>query len=281
MNTALKILAPIILVAILIPALFYTGLTIWGDWHDEWSGFNASTYIGDGYCNIAVLPIEGEIHGYGSVTDDYGNEMTSTNMKDALSFLEQAEAEPGIYGVLALVNSTGGSGAAAEQIATELKKSVMPNAAYIIDSGASAAYLIASAADTIIASPFSDVGSIGITMSYLDYSAQNAAQGIEYISLASAKYKNYGDPDKPLTEEERGLFERDLSVWHEALVAEVAENRNLPIETIAKLADGSSMPGKLALEAGLIDAVGNREVARAWFANQLGMSPEEIVFCGY
>jgi len=64
-------------------------------------------------------------------------------------------------------------------------------------------------------------------------------------------------------------------------VAEVAENRNLPIETIAKLADGSSMPGKLALEAGLIDAVGNREVARAWFANQLGMSPEEIVFCGY
>ena len=157
----------------------------------------------------------------------------------------------------------------------------MPNAAYIVDSGASAAYLIASAADTIIASPFSDVGSIGITMSYLDYSAQNAAQGIEYISLASAKYKNYGDPDKPLTEEERALFERDLSVWHEALVAEVAENRNLPIEKIAKLADGSSMPGKLALEAGLIDAVGNREVARVWFANQLGMSPEEIVFCGY
>jgi len=200
MKTAVKILAPIILVAILIPAVLYVGLTIWGDWHDEWSGYNASTYIGDGYCNIAVLPIEGEVHGYGIVTDDYGNEMTSTNMNDAVSFLEQAEYEPGIYGVMALINSTGGSGAAAEQIATELKKSAMPNAAYIVDSGASAAYLIASAADTVIASPFADVGSIGVTMSYLDYSAQNEASGIEYVSLSSAIFKNYGDPDKPLTE---------------------------------------------------------------------------------
>jgi len=281
MKTALKILAPIILVAILIPAVLYVGLTIWGDWHDEWSGYNASTYIGDGYCNIAVLPIEGEVHGYGIVTDDYGNEMTSTNMNDAVSFLEQAEYEPGIYGVLALINSTGGSGAAAEQIATELKKSAMPNAAYIVDSGASAAYLIASAADTVIASPFADVGSIGVTMSYLDYSAQNEASGIEYVSLSSAIFKNYGDPDKPLTEEERSLLERDLSVWHDELVAQVAENRGLPIETVSKLADGSSMPGKLALEAGLVDAVGDREVARAWFAEKLGMSVEEVVFCGY
>ena len=281
MKTALKILAPIILVAILIPAVLYVGLTIWGDWHDEWSGYNASTYIGDGYCNIAILPIEGEVHGYGIITDDYGNEMTSTNMNDAVSFLEQAEYEPGIYGVLALINSTGGSGAAAEQIATELKKSTMPNAAYIVDSGASAAYLIASAADTVIASPFADVGSIGVTMSYLDYSAQNEASGIEYVSLSSAIFKNYGDPDKPLTEEERSLLERDLSVWHDELVAQVAENRGLPIETVSRLADGSSMPGKLALEAGLVDAVGDREVARAWFAEKLGMSVEEVVFCGY
>ena len=281
MKTALKILAPIILVAILIPAVLYVGLTIWGYWHDEWSGYNASTYIGDGYCNIAILPIEGEVHGYGIITDDYGNEMTSTNMNDAVSFLEQAEYEPGIYGVLALINSTGGSGAAAEQIATELKKSTMPNAAYIVDSGASAAYLIASAADTVIASPFADVGSIGVTMSYLDYSAQNEASGIEYVSLSSAIFKNYGDPDKPLTEEERSLLERDLSVWHDELVAQVAENRGLPIETVSRLADGSSMPGKLALEAGLVDAVGDREVARAWFAEKLGMSVEEVVFCGY
>jgi protease-4 len=281
MKTALKILSPIILVAILVPILFYAGLTIWGDWHDAWSGYNASTYIGDGYCNIAVLPIEGDIHGYGGVFDDYGNRVVSTNMRDAISFLEQAEYEPGIYGVLALVNSTGGSGAAAEQIATTLKQSMLPNAAYIVDSGASAAYLVASAADIIIASPFSDVGSLGVTMSYLDYSAQNMAQGIEYVSLSSALFKNYGDPDRPLTSEERALLERDLDVWHNELVAQVAENRKMSIDKIAALADGSSMPGRLAQAAGLVDVVGDREVVRDWFATQLGISREEVVFCGY
>ena len=45
------------------------------------------------------------------------------------------------------------------------------------------------------------------------------------------------------------------------------------------LADGSSMMGEQALENGLIDAVGDQEAARFWFAEELGLSPEEVVFC--
>jgi protease IV len=279
MKTTLKLVGVIVLSALLILALFYVSLRLWGDWHDEWSGYNGSTYIGDGYCNIAVLPIMGEVHSYGTIYDEFGNETVSTNLSQAISFLEQAEYEPGIYGVLALVDSTGGSGAAAELIAEQLKNSTLPNAAYIIDSGTSAAYLIASAADTIIASPFSDVGSIGVTMSYLDYSKQNTTEGIEYISLTSGKFKDYGSPDKPLTADERVLFERDLAVWHDEFVNHVATNRNLPVEDVAKLADGSSLPGKLALEAKLVDYLGDKEVAKMWFAEQLDIPVEEVFFC--
>jgi len=279
MKTTIKIIGPIFLIAILLPVIFYLGLKLWGDWHDEWSGYNASNYIGDGYCNIAVVPILGEVHSYGVRYDKFGNEIVSTNMSDTLSLLGRAESEPGIIGVMALIDTPGGSATAAELIAAELKKSVMPNAAYIADSGTSAGYLIASGADTIIASPFSDVGSIGITMSYLDYSKQNTEQGIDYVSLTSGKFKDYGAPDKPLTAEERTLLERDLSIWHDEFVRQVANNRNLPVEDVAKLADGSSMPGSLALEAKLIDAVGDKETAREWFAKELGLSSEEVVFC--
>jgi len=279
MKTAFKILGPIVLLSLITPILFYFGLKYWGDWHDEWSGFNASSYIGDGYCNIAVLPIQGEVHSYGAVYDEFGNETTSVNMSDALSFLNKAEQEPGILGVMALIDSPGGSAAAAQLITSELQKSIMPNAAYIIDSGTSAAYLIASGADTIIATPFADVGSIGVTMSYLDYSKQNALEGINYVSLSSGKFKDYANPDKPLTADERALLERDLAIWHDELVSQVAKNRNLPVEDVAKLADGSSMPAKLALEAKLIDAVGDKEVARKWFAEQLQMATDEVVFC--
>ncbi len=279
MKTTLKFIGAVVLVAVLIPALFYVSLMLWGDWHDEWSGYNASNYIGDGHCNIAVVPIMGEVHSYGMIYDDYGNEIVSTNMSDTLSLLGQAEEEPGILGVMALIDSPGGSAAAAQLITSELQKSVMPNAAYIVDSGNSAAYLIASGADTIIASPFADVGSIGVTMSYLDYSKQNAEQGIEYVSLSSGKFKDYSSQDKPLTAEERTLLERDLSIWHDEFVKQVSTNRNIPLEDVAKLADGSSMPGSLALEVKLVDALGDKEVARKWFAEQLNMPVEEVVFC--
>jgi ClpP class serine protease len=59
----------------------------------------------------------------------------------------------------------------------------------------------------------------------------------------------------------------------------IAENRNIPFEDVSKLADGSSMAASLALEHKLIDAVGDKETARAWFAEQLNLPVEEVVFC--
>lgn len=138
---------------------------------------------------------------------------------------------------------------------------------------------MATGADTIIASPFSDVGSIGVTMSYLDYTQQNRAEGIEFVSLSSAKFKDYGSPDKIMTAEERSLLERDLKIYHDEFVKQVAENRDMSLEDVEKLADGSTMPGSLALEAGLIDSLGDRETVREWFAQELGLDSEEVVFC--
>ncbi len=278
-HTILKHVALIVMYGVASLILMWVGLSIYGTWHDEWSGYNASGYIGDGYCNIAVLPVLGEIHSYGAMYDEFGNLMVSTNMRDSLTYLNQAETELGILGVLVLVDSPGGSPAAGGLISARLKESTLPSAAFIVDRGTSAGYHIASGADTIIASPFSDVGSIGVTMSYLDYSRQNADSGIDYVSLASGKFKDYGSPDKPLTDEERALLERDLSIWHDEFVRQVAANRNLPIEDVATIADGSSVPASLALEKGLIDKVGGLEDVRAWFAEQLALTPEEVVFC--
>ena len=40
------------------------------------------------------------------------------------------------------------------------------------------------------------------------------------------------NPDKELTTEERALLERDLAIWHDEFVKQVATNRNLPIEDV-------------------------------------------------
>jgi protease-4 len=206
MEYHMKIMGTYLLLSITGLAVFYTGLTIWGNWHDEWSGYNASAYISDGYCNIAVVPILGDITSYGEYADENGDSYTSTTMGDTMSLLSQAEYDPYIAGILAFVDSPGGEPVASEMIANGLKSSSMPVAAIIGEVGASGGYLVATGADTIIASPFSDVGSIGVTMSYLDYTQQNRAEGIEFVSLSSAKFKDYGSQDKIMTAEERSLL---------------------------------------------------------------------------
>jgi len=224
------------------------------------------------------VPIVGDITTLPPTTEE-GSGATETNIDDVVTRIRQAESESAIKGMLVRIDSGGGYPVASEIVANTLKKSSLPSVGLIREMGASGAYLIATGADVIIASPFSDIGSIGVTMSYIGNWKQNADNGLDYVSLKSAEFKDYTNPDKPLTEAERKLIERDLKIYHEQFVKEVSENRNMPIEEVAKLADGSSMAGVLALEARLIDSLGDQETAREWLAKELKMSAEEVVFC--
>ena len=272
----------IIAIAAVGVVAFAAGLWIWGNWHDEWSGYNAQFSVSNGSCNIAIVPIVGDITTLPQGQEDgsdAADSYPSTNADDVLYQLRLAESDPYIQGILVRIDSLGGSPVASEIMADALKRASLPVAALIREYGTSGGYLVATGADAIFASPLSDVGSIGITMSYLENWEKNAKEGLRFVSLSSGKFKDYGNPDKPLTSDERALLERDLKIYHEAFVKKVAENRGLPVETIAKLADGSSMPGELALKNKLIDTPGNQASTRAWFAEQLKIAPEEVVFC--
>ncbi|MFA5751158.1 MAG: S49 family peptidase [Candidatus Paceibacterota bacterium] len=257
---------------------FAVGLWIWGAWHDEWSGYNASISVSDGYCNIAVVPIVGDIY-IDAPTSDGSENIAIANADEVVSMVRYAEYDSNIVGILVRIDSLGGTPAASELIANTLKRSPLPVAAVIREYGTSGGYLAATGADTIFGSAFSDIGGIGITMSYLENWEKNAKDGLRFVPLASAPLKDYGNPDKPLTTAERAVIERDLKIYHEHFVKEVAENRNLSIEDVIKFADGSSMPGTLALENKLIDGIGDQESTRAWFATQLGITADEVIFC--
>lgn len=273
----------VVAIAVIGLATFWGGLWIWGNWNDEWSGFNAQFTVSDGSCNIAVVPIVGDITPLPLAEDASADLAVDTyptvNVDDVLQQLRRAEYDPNIEGILVRIDSLGGTPVASEILADAIKASQLPVVALIREYGTSGGYLAATGADTIFASPLSDVGSIGITMSYLDNVGKNTKDGLRYVQLSSAPFKDYGDPNKPLTAAERALLERDLKIYHNEFVRQVAENRKMTVEEVAKLADGSSMPGALALENGLIDALGNQVATRSWFAQQLGLTVPEIEFC--
>ncbi len=235
------------------------------------------TGVGDGACNIAVLPIEGTIlpfHGIG----DFEMVVTPESVE---SFMDIVEEEEGIDGVLIEINSPGGTPVASERIAQRFRNSSLPVIGLAGDMAASGGYMIAAASDYLIASPMSDIGSIGVTMSYLEESKKNEEEGITYVQLTTGKFKDIGTPNRAITDEERALLEADLKIVHNRFVDIVAEYRGMERSAVEALADGSSMPGARAFGTGLIDGLGGRAEAQAEFARTLGKDISEIKFCEY
>ena len=122
--------------------------------------------------------------------------------------------------------------------------------------GDSSGYLSASGASYIVAYDDSDVGSIGVTMSYVDNADKNKTDGLTFNQLSMGEYKDAGNPDKMLTQDEGDLFMRDVKIMYNNFIKTVSENRHLDIKKVTALADGSSMLGQMAKDNGLIDQVG-------------------------
>ncbi len=239
--------------------------------------YDAETSISDGTCNIAVLPVEGVILPYYGLLD-YPMIVTPEMVE---SFLETVENDENIDAVLAEINSPGGTPVASERIAKRFRDSPLPVVGMIGDIGASGGYMIAAATDYLIASPMSDVGSIGVTMSYVENSKQNEEEGLTFVNLSTGEFKNAGNPNKPLSEAERALFEENLEVIHDEFVSLVADYRDMEISVVETLANGSSMPGAKAVEAGLVDSLGGRVEAAVILADILETDISNIRFCEY
>lgn len=279
MNTFLVTVGKGVVIGAVLLGFFIIGLVAFGMWHDEWSGYNAQFRASDGMCNIAIIPLAGDLSSYMYTDPETGESYPYTALDDFEFLLRNAELDPTIEGIIISVDSPGGSPYYGEAIANDLVRSSLPTVAVIRDQGLSAAYWASSGADHIIASAVSDVGSIGVTMSYLERVRQNEDNGLDYIEIASGPYKDAGSPDRFLSDEEAAQFQRSVDIIHDEFVRAVARNRELPQETVAMLADGSSMTGAEALEAGLIDALGDKESARAWFAQHLDIDAEYVTLC--
>ncbi|MCG2688567.1 S49 family peptidase [Candidatus Parcubacteria bacterium] len=265
-----KLLKRVAFLVILIAALIIVkDEIVWqldlGDWAED-------GYYEEGYdlgCNV----VGAELHGYLDVSVYEEGDVSSDNI---VWTIESAEQDESIKAIILDIDSTGGDPVAAEEIANALKRATKPTIALIRSYGLSAAYFGATGADIIFASAISDVGSIGITYSYVDNAKRNQVEGLTYNQISSGKFKNMLDPDKPLTYEERQLLERDMKIIHENFVEAVAENRGLDIEKVRALADGSSILGQMALENGLIDKIGDLYDVREYLE---GIIDEEAVVC--
>jgi len=228
-------------------------------------------------CNVVGIELHGDVVTYISPAD-YDTEgnliVDETASENVIFAIKDAEKNDKIKAITIEIDSYGGSPVAGEEIATALKNAKKPTVAFIRGAGDSAAYWAATGAGTIFASKNSDVGSIGVTMSYLDASKQNKKEGLTYNQISAGKFKDTGDPDKPLSADEVKLLMRDVNVLHENFIQAVSANRKLGVDKVKSMADGSTMLGEMALKNGLIDKIGGIYEVKEYLKGLIGAEPE-------
>ena len=255
---------------------WFIGLDIFEDYDYSWD-----YHYFPSSCNVWVVKLRGDLYSYLIDDDlDYNwnsiyDEVSSEHIRQ---WIEYFSGDDQFDMIVLDVDSYGWSPYWAIEVMNALSRTNKDTVALIREAGLSAAYYSSLWADKIIASKMSDVWSIWVTMSYLNYSDYNKDNWLKYEELATWKFKNSWDPDKELTGEERELFMRDLQIIHDYFVADVAEHRNLDIEKVKELADWSSMLWEQALQAWLIDEIWDLDTIKKEFFDKYWYEAE---FCVY
>jgi protease-4 len=130
----------------------------------------------------------------------------------------------------------------------------------------SAAYYIASQADHIAAAPSAVLGSIGVYMALVDATRAAEMEGYKVELITAGKYKAMGSPFKPLSDEERAMFQAEVDAIYAEFKAAVRDGRRAPTErgghqTVADSAmQGQAFNGRAALENRLVDSLTNQNL---------------------
>ena len=181
-----------------------------------------------------------------------------TDSRDARRALRAVSQDNDVKSVLLYIDSPGGTVAGTSELAADVAELAKdkPVRAYIEDLGASAAYWVASQANTITANSAAMVGSIGTMLVVEDSSkaAENAGVAVHVIS--SGKLKGVGVDGAPVTEEQLNYLEGQIYGLNKLFTSAVASGRGISVGDVsARWGDGRVMLADEAYSTGLVDNI--------------------------
>ncbi|AKB73776.1 Periplasmic serine protease [Methanosarcina lacustris Z-7289] len=204
---------------------------------------------------IAVIYVQGSM-----LTGNVPSGLGYATSEDISENIHNAVADGNVRAIVLRINSPGGSPAAAQEIAIEIKKAQEKGIPVVVSMGdlaASAAYYISAPADYIFANPSTSTGSIGVIWTFENRSTFNKKEGVDYYVSKSGEFKDMGSSWRGLTDEEKEYADSVVMESYENFVTQVAEGRNMSQSDVKKLADGRVYSGSRAKELGLVDGFGN------------------------
>lgn len=229
----------------------------------------------------AYIPLTGILQpSPNAITRWLGGTATSEFERDVISAIGRQD----VSRIVLLVDSPGGSAIGNEEAAQTIyaARGGKPITAFVRGMCASAAYYIASAADRIVASPSSSVGSIGTILYHSDHSKMLHDWGITVTPIHHGKHKADGNPYQPLGEQGARTLQEFVDAYGRQFVSAVARHRDAtPGQVLERYGQGRMYIAGEAVVHGLIDEVGTLRAiqasAHAAAAHQLLHQPPDRI----
>lgn len=213
---------------------------------------------------IGVVKVEGVI-----TSSDY-------TVEDIKTFAE----DPAITAILLRVDSPGGGVAASQEIYDQVKKASVSKTV-VVSMGAVAAsggYYVALPAQVIVANPGTVTGSIGVIMEFPVIDELLGKIGIDFEVIKSTEHKDIGSPFRKMNDKERKLLSDVVMDVYDQFVDATASERDLPLDSVLKVADGRILTGRQAKNYGLVDTLGSFEDAVLITGELIGTEHPHLVY---
>jgi len=189
--------------------------------------------------------------------------------------LDRAFAMRNAPAVAVAINSPGGSPVQSHLIFRRIRELAKEKSrrviAFVEDAAASGGYMIACAADEIIADPHSIVGSIGVVGSSFGFDKAIAKLGIDRRLYTSGEHKAMLDPFLPENADDVERLKKLQREIHDDFIGLVKSRRGGKLAGPENdLFSGEYWTGRRALELGLVDGIGDlRGVLRERFGEKV------------
>ncbi len=230
-----------------------------------------------GLCLIFLLGLGSIIllYGYSALMGDvnlfYSSEKVGvvsirgviSSSQETVEQIDKFGKDNNIKAVVVRIDSPGGGVAASQEIYAAVKR-IKKNKIVVASLGsvaASGGYMVACAADKIVANPGTVTGSISAIMHFANAEDLLKKIGLKSSVIKSGKYKDIGSPAREMSDEEKQILQALVDDIYFQFIDVVAQDRKIPHEEVKKLADGRIFTGRQALLHKLIDFLGDRSFA--------------------
>ena len=194
--------------------------------------------------------------------------------------LSKLREDDNVKAVILRVNSPGGSAFASEQIWNEVVK-LKEKKPVIVSMGgyaASGGYYISCAADTIIAQPTTITGSIGIFGMFPNpHKLITDKLKLKVATVKSNKHADFGSMFRPFSVDERAIMQGYINRGYATFIKRCADGRQMSTAAIEAVAQGRVWTGEMAKELGLVDLLGDIELAKKIAAEKAGIESYTLI----